>query len=150
VTSHGDRLLTRGDEWQGPAGRRDGSKSGLPLTLLQQSSKRLQIVCFTAAVLLSINWLGANWIEGQLAGEFQTPLQWAPPMIMLSASLVVLVLARSRWLSPSTVVSVGLVYMVVFSFCIPLSQYYNAFVGVDPLYLSGDLVGVSPVALDMH
>jgi serine/threonine-protein kinase len=149
VNRHGDRLLTRSDEWQAPAGRRGGSKSGLPLTLLQQSSKRLQIVCVIAVVLLAINWLGANWVEGELAGEFQTPLQWAPPTIMLSASLVVLILARSRWLSPSAIVTVGLVYMVVFSFCIPLSQYYNAFVGVDPLYLSADLVGESAVALWM-
>ncbi|UCC49020.1 MAG: serine/threonine protein kinase [Gemmatimonadota bacterium] len=96
-----------------------------------------------------MSWLGANWVEGDLATEFQTPLQWAPPTIMLSASLVVLILARSRWLSPSAIVRVGLVYMVVFSFCIPLSQYYNAFVGVDPLYLSRDLVGVSAVAVWM-
>jgi len=145
----GDRFLTRGDEWEAPLGRRDGPKSGLPLSLLQQSSRRLQIVCAIAAGLLIINWLLTNWFQGELALEFQTPLQWAPPTIMLSSSLIVLVLARSRWLSPSAVVTVGLVYMVVFSFCIPLSQYYNAFRGIDPVYLSGDLVGVSAVALWM-
>ena len=149
MTGPVDRFLTRGDEWEAPLGRRGGSKSGLPLSLLQQSSRRLQIVCALAAASLVINWLLANWFQGELALEFQTPLQWAPPTIMLSSSLVVLVLARSRWLSPSHVVTVGLVYMVVFSFCIPLSQYYNAFLGIDPQNLSGDLVGVSAVAIWM-
>ena len=149
MTGPVDRFLTRGDEWEAPLGRRGGSKSGLPLSLLQQSSRRLQIVCALAAASLVINWLLANWFQGELALEFQTPLQWAPPTIMLSSSLVVLVLARSRWLSPSHVVTVGLVYMVVFSFCIPLSQYYNAFLGIDPQDLSGDLVGVSAVAIWM-
>ncbi|KPK62042.1 MAG: hypothetical protein AMS21_08290, partial [Gemmatimonas sp. SG8_38_2] len=121
----------------------------MPLSLLQQSSRRLQIVCAIAAGLMAINWLFTNWAQGELAAEFQTPLQWAPPTIMLSASLVVLALARSRWLSPSRVVAVGLVYMVVFSFCIPLSEYYNAFVGINPQYLSGDLVAISPVAIWM-
>ncbi|MGD8700259.1 MAG: serine/threonine-protein kinase [Gemmatimonadales bacterium] len=143
------RILTRGEEWQAPPGRGDNSKSGLPLSLLQQSSRRLQFVCAVAAVLLVIYWIITNWGQGELAAEFQDPLQWVPPTMMLSASLVVLVLARSRWLSPSAIVTVGLVYMVVFSFCMPLSEYYNAFVGIDPQYLSGDLVGLSGVAIWM-
>jgi hypothetical protein len=149
VTGPGQRFLTRGDEWPVPPGRGDSSRSGLPLSLLQQSSRRLQIVCAVAAILLVIYWIISNWGQGELAAEFQDPLQWVPPTIMLSASLVVLILARSRWLSPSAVVTVGLVYMVVFSFCMPLSEYYNAFVGIDPQHLSGDLVGLSGVAIWM-
>lgn len=145
----GDRFITRGQDWRDRPGSSDGSKSGLPLSLLQQSSRRLQIVCAVAAGLLVIYWLIANWRQGELAAEFQDPLQWVPPTIMLSASLVVLVLARSRWLSPSAIVTVGLVYMVVFSFSMPLSEYYNTFVGIDPQYLSGDLVGLSGVAMWM-
>ena len=61
MTGPVDRFLTRGDEWEVPLGRRGGSKSGLLLSLLQQSSRRLQIVCAIAAGLLTINWLLANW-----------------------------------------------------------------------------------------
>jgi serine/threonine-protein kinase len=143
-----DHFLTRGDS-SGALPGSDSSKSGLPLSLLQQSSRRLQVVCAVVAVFLTIYWLLENRAQGELAAEFQTPLQWAPPAIMLFASLVVLALARSRWLSPSSVVSVGLVYMVIVSFCIPLSEYYNAFVGIDPQFLSGDLVGLSGVAIWM-
>ncbi len=132
-----------------PPGLRESSKSGLPLSLLRQSSRRLQVVCAVAASFLVIYWLIANRLQGELAAEFQDPAQWAAPAIMLTASLVVLVLARSRWLSPSAIVTVGLIYMVVFSFCIPLSEYYNAFVGIDPQYLSTDLVGLSGVAIWM-
>jgi serine/threonine-protein kinase len=149
MTDSGDRFLTRGEGWKARPGRSDSSKSGLPLSLLQQSSRRLQIVCVVAAGLLIIYWLISNWRQGELAAEFQDPLQWAPPTVMLLASLIVLALARSHRLSPSAMVSVGLVYMVVFSFCMPLSEYYNAFVGIDPQYLSGDLVGLSGVAVWM-
>jgi len=149
VAGPGGQFLTRSDEWEGPSEPRAGSKSGLPLSLLQQSSRRLQIVSAIAAALMLINWLITNLFQGELVAEFQTPLQWAAPAVMLVSSLVVLVLARSGWLSPAQVVTLGLVYMVVFAFCIPLSQYYNAFAGIDPVYLSGDLIGVSPVALWM-
>ncbi len=149
MTGPNDRFVTRSDKWQAPARRRDGSSTGLPLSLLQQSSRRLQIVSGIAVGLLLFSWLGGNWVEGELAMEFQDPLQWVSPTIMLAASLIVFVLTSGGWLSARRVVTVGLVYMVVFSFCIPLSEYYNAFVGVDPVYLSDDLVGLSTVALWM-
>jgi hypothetical protein len=145
----GDLQLTKGDGWESPAERPGRSETGLPLTLLRQSSTRLQVVCLVVFALVAVGWLAGNWIEGELAGEFRTPLQWAPPMVMLSASLIVFGLARSRWLTPASVITVGLVYQVVISFCIPLSQYYDTFQGVEAQYLSGDLVGVSPVALWM-
>lgn len=147
MTGHSDRYLTRGEGWQAPP--RESSKSGLPLSLLRQASKRLQIVCAVAAGSLAIYWVLANRVQGELAAEFQDPFQWVAPTIMLLSSLVVLTLARSRWLSPATVVKVGLAYMVIFSFCIPLSEYYNAFFGIDPQYLSRDLVGLSGVAIWM-
>jgi serine/threonine-protein kinase len=149
VTNPKDRLLTKGDEWEAPVKRPGRSTTGLPLSLLQQSSKRLQVVCLAVIALMAINWLGGNWVQGELVGEFETPLQWAPPAIMLIASIVVLWLVRSGWLAPSDIVTLGLAYQVVISFCIPLSQYYNAFVGVEAEFLSGDLIGVSPVALWM-
>lgn len=133
----------------GSDARSGGSKTGLPLTLLRQSSRRLQIVCLSVLILVTTGWAVGNWIEGELAAEFQTPLQWAPPVVMLAASLIVLALARGSWLATSTVITLGLVYQVVISYCIALSQYFNAFRGVRPEFISGDLVGVSAVALWM-
>jgi serine/threonine-protein kinase len=149
MNSPADLLLTKGGDWETPPGRSSRSKTGLPLTVLQQSSKRLQVVCVTLFGLVAFGWFAGNLIEGQLVGEFETPLQWAPPIVMLSASLIVFGLARSQWLTASAVITVGLAYEVVIAFCIPISEYYNAFRGVDPLYISGDLVGLSPVALWM-
>ncbi|UCF19781.1 MAG: serine/threonine protein kinase [Gemmatimonadota bacterium] len=145
----GDLLLTKGGDFpslSGPGGR---SATGLPLTLLRQSSKRLQAVSLTVVILLATGWLAANFIEGELAYEFQTPLQWAPPTLMLVASLIIFILARSSWLTPAGVITVGLVYEVIVSFCIALGQYYGTFTGLEARYISGDLVGVSAVALWM-
>jgi serine/threonine-protein kinase len=55
---------------------------------------------------------------------------------------------RSRS-SPSTITNVGLVYQVVVSFTLPISVYWNAFHGLPGERLTGDLVGVSVVALWM-
>ncbi len=149
MNGHEHRLLTRGGE-QEPLGERGGrTKTGLPLSLLKQSSTRLQIVCVVVVALLAINWLGVNLAEGQFAAEFDTPLNWAPPTMMILASLVVLGLAISEWLAPSSIITAGLVYQVIVSYCIALSQYYDAFVGIQTEYISVDLIGVSPVALWM-
>jgi serine/threonine-protein kinase len=149
MSGPGELLLSKGGGGETPPGRASRSKTGLPLTVLQQASKRLQVVCITLFGLVAIGWFAGNLIEGQLAGEFETPLQWAPPIVMLSASLIVLGLARSQRLTASAVITVGLAFQVVIAFCIPISEYYNAFPGVDPAYISGDLVGLSPVALWM-
>lgn len=144
-----DKLLTKSGEPASPRWRTSTTTPGLPLSLLRKASKRLQAVSLAVVILLATGWLAGNWIEGELAAEFQTPLQWAPPMTMLVASLVTFGLARSSWLTPSGVVTVGLVYEVIISFSIPLGQYYNTFVGVEAQYISGDLVGLSPVAIWM-
>jgi serine/threonine-protein kinase len=68
---------------------------------------------------------------------------------MLVASIVVLGLARSSWLSPAAVLRLGLVYQVIISFCIPISQYWGAFAGVGAEQVTGDLVGLSGVAMWM-
>ena len=142
-------FLTKGAGWKTPPERPGRSTTGLPFTILQQSATRLQVVSLLVVALIATGWLIGNWIEGELAGEFETPLQWAPPVTMLLGSLVVFGLARSSWLRIPAVITVGLVYQVVISYCIALSQYYNAFRGVAPEFISGDLVGVAPVALWM-
>ncbi len=149
MRSHDDRLVTKSGGLAAPLERPGPSTAGLPLSVLRQASRRLQAVSLSVIVLVVVGWLVGNWIEGDLAGEFQTPLQWGAPTAMLLASIITLALARSSRLSPSAVITVGLVYEVVIAFCIPLSQYWNTFRGVEPQYISGDLLGVSPVAIWM-
>jgi hypothetical protein len=98
-------------------------------------------------VTLAFIWLGANWVEGELASEFANPLQYGPGVTMMASSLLVFFLVRSSRLTPSAVVMVGLVFQVVVSFCIPVSQYYGAFYGLDAERLTGDLVGLSSVSV---
>jgi serine/threonine-protein kinase len=97
-------------------------------------------------VLLAFGWLGGNWVEGELAAEFADPLQFGPGVAMIVASLVVLFLVRSSRLSPPAVITVGLVYQVIVSFCIPISEYWGTFRGVGVEFLTSDLVGFSGVA----
>ncbi len=144
-----DRSLTKSGEAASPSWRTGTSTAGLPLSLLRKASRRLQAVSISVVVLVASGWLAGNWIEGELAAEFQTPLQWASPMTLLVASLVTFGLARSSWLTPPAVVIVGLVYEVVVSFSIPLGQYWSTFAGIEAQYISGDLVGLSPVAIWM-
>ncbi len=120
---------------------------GLPLSVLRKASKRLQIICVLLFVILAFSWLGGNWVEGELAGEFRNPFQWAPGVTMMAASLLVFFLVRSPRLSPSAVIVVGLVFQVVISFSIPISNYYQAFYGLEAERLTIDLIGLSSVAV---
>ncbi len=90
-----DILLTKRGEPTSPRRRAGTSTPGRPLSLLQKASRRLQAVSFSVVVLIATGWLAGNWIEGELAAEFQTPLQWASPMKILVASLITFGLARS-------------------------------------------------------
>ena len=123
------------------------STPGLPLSVLRDASKRLQIICVVLFVTLAFTWLGANWTEGQLAGEFSNPFQWVPGVTMMAASLVVFLSVRSARLSPAAVIVVGLVFQVVVSFCIPLSHMYGAYYGLEAQRLTSDLIGLSSVAV---
>jgi hypothetical protein len=148
--SDSDRLLmTKGYGLPTPSRRTGRSRPGLPLSLLRKASKRLQIICVVLFVTLAFNWLGANWVEGQLASEFSNPLQFGPGMTMMVASLLVFGLVRSSRLSPSAVIAVGLAFQVVVSFCIPISHLYGAFYGLEAERLTSDLVGLSSVAIWM-
>ena len=123
------------------------SATGLPLSVLRDASKRLQIICAVLFVTLAVTWLGANWTEGQLAGEFTDPFQWVPGTTMMAACLLVFFLVRSPRLSPGTVIVVGLVFQVVVSFCIPISHMYGAYYGLEAQRLTSDLLGLSSVAV---
>ncbi len=52
-------------------------------------------------------------------------------------------------MSPTAVITVGLVYQVIISFCIPISEYYGAFRGMAAEQINDDLVGLSSVAVWM-
>jgi serine/threonine-protein kinase len=144
-----DLLLTKGGGRQRPTEGGTRTTTRLPLSLLRNASRRLQAVCLVLIGVLAIGWLGSNWIEGDLASEFADPLQYGPGVTMIVASLVVLGLIRSSWLSPSAVITLGLVYQVIISFCIPISEYYGAFSGVGAEQITDDLVGLSSVAIWM-
>jgi serine/threonine-protein kinase len=128
---------------------RGRSTTGLPVSLARQASKRLQAVCVALIAVLAIGWLGVNWIEGQLPHEFSDPMQYGPGVTMLAASLLVLGLARNSRLSAAVVIRLGLVYQVIISFCIAFSQYWGAFDGVGTEQVTGDVVGLSAVAMWM-
>jgi serine/threonine-protein kinase len=100
-------------------------------------------------VILAFSWLGGNWVEGELASEFTDPLEYGPGVMMMASSLLLFVLVRSSRLSPSTVIAVGLVFQVIISFCIPISQYYGAFYELQARHLTSDVVGLSSVAIWM-
>ncbi|MEJ2371779.1 MAG: serine/threonine-protein kinase [Gemmatimonadales bacterium] len=144
-----DLLLTKSDGRSRPSDTPTRSSTQLPLSLLRNASKRLQAVCVVLIVSLAIGWLGTNWIEGDLPSEFADALQYGPDVTMIVGSLVVLGLIRSSWLSPAGVITLGLVYQVVISFCIPISEYYGAFRGVGAEQITDDLVGLSTVAIWM-
>lgn len=123
------------------------STPGLPPSVLRDASKRLQIICAVLFVALAFNWIGANWIEGQLAGEFTNPFQYVPGVTMMIAALIVFLLVRSPRLSASAVIVVGLVFQVVVSYCIPLSHLYGAYYGLEAERLTSDLIGLSSVSV---
>ena len=149
MSERADVTLTKGDRRRFTAPRSGRGTPGLPLSLLRKASNRLQIICAVLFVVLAFNWLGANWVQGQLRGEFSDPLQFGPGVLMMAASLLVLGLVRSSRLKPSALVAVGLVFQVVISFCIPVSHYYGAFYGLEAGQLTSDLVGLSSVVVWM-
>jgi hypothetical protein len=142
-------LLTVGAGGKTLPGGVEGSPHSLPVFLLRKVSRRLQIVSATGIVLFLVGWLGINTIEGELAWEFRTPFQWAPNVAVLLASGLVFALARSKRLPLQRIITLGLVYEVVISYCIPLGAYWGEFRGLDPAYINRDVVGFSGVALWM-
>ena len=127
----------------------DRTTPSLPLSVLRQASRRLQAVCVVLFTFLSVGWLGGNWLDGDLRSEFTDPLQFGPGLTMMTASLIVLALVRSPRLSPHRVITVGLVYQVIISFCIPISEYWTTFRGMTAGSINDDVVGLSMVAVWM-
>jgi len=93
------------------------------------------------------SWFLLSWLWGELHHEWETPFQWGGPVLMLTSSLVVFLLARSSRLSEKRVESLGLSYEVVAAWGMPVTTYWSTFRDVPPELITFDLVGFSPVAI---
>jgi serine/threonine-protein kinase len=141
--------MTLGTKAPTLVGEKGRASYSLPISLLEKASRRLQILCAIGITLILIGWIGVNLVEGELVHEFQNPLQWAPNAVIFLASVLVLTLARSSRLPLTRIVTVGLVYEVVISYCIPLGEYWGVFRGIETWYINSDVVGFSGVAIWM-
>ena len=114
--------------------------------LVVQAARRLEIVSSVALVAVLLLWLLVNFLEGEIANEFASPAQWAPPIAALTSSAAMLLIARSgRWSSP-TLIRIGLVYEVVMSISVACGAYLVAFHGLDASDLTNDRIGFNGVA----
>ena len=114
--------------------------------LVVQAARRLEIVSTLAFAALLLLWLLVHLIQGDLADEFGALHEWAPPIAALAASAAMLLIARSRRWSSSTLVRIGLVYEVVISIAITCAYYLGAFEGMAASDVTVDRIGFSAVA----
>jgi serine/threonine-protein kinase len=113
--------------------------------LVVQAARRLEIVSTVALIAVLLLWLLVNFLENELANEFASPLQWAPPIAALTSSAAMLLIARSgRW-SSATLIRIGLVYEVVMAVSVASGAYLVAFQGLDASDLSNDRIGFNGV-----
>src|SRR5215211_926875 len=142
VRARADLLLTKtAPSSHRPA--REGSGDRVADHLRRQAVRRLEIVAWLTFASQFIVWLAVNLVQGTLADEFATPLQWAFPIGVMAASAAVGLLARSERLDPALIVRLGLVYQVAISFGIAAGSYVGAFRGVDPHAISFDRTGLT-------
>ena len=109
---------------------RDRSRSPgaeLPVRLLTQAIRRLQVVVGLIVMLTAIGWIGVNALEGEFLDEFRRPGDWIPPTVGLAASLAVFLLTRSSRFSVLTILKVGLAYEVLVSYGMAAGQYWDTF-----------------------
>jgi eukaryotic-like serine/threonine-protein kinase len=114
--------------------------------LQRQAVRRLELVALMAFASQLLVWLAVNLVQGSLAEEFASPLEWGFPVGAMAASLGIALLIRSGRMPPSTIVRFGLVYQVVVSFAIAAGSYFGAFARLDPEEITFDRVGLTFVA----
>jgi serine/threonine-protein kinase len=117
--------------------------------LQRQAVRRLRLLAVITFVALLVMWIVVNLIQGSFAREFGSPLQWGFPVTILVASLAVALLTRNKRLSPATLIRVGLLYQVVFSFGLAGGVYVGAFEGVAPDTITFERTGLTFVGLWM-
>ncbi len=143
------RFLTIAEE-QDRADREGGRPaSSIPPVLLRQATGRIPLVCLTIAAGFGLGWLGTTAFAGDLPAEFSDFFQWGPPSIVIVTSLALFGVARRNWVSPTTLVNLGLVYEVLVSHALALTQYAGAFEGMLPGDINRDRIGWGVVALFM-
>lgn len=127
---------------------RDAGRGGgdLPPSLVRQAAKRLRVVSLVIIGILTWSWF-VTAINGDLSHELSVPVEWVPRVVLLVASVVTFLITWRSRSSPSAITNVGLIYLVVVSFAVSIAQYWNAFRGLPGERLTGDLVGISPVAI---
>jgi len=143
----GSHLATRPDPpW---IVRADGTPAHDPALAIpaRTVATRLRLLAMLVIANLLVVWVGVNAAEGQLLSEFRRLVNWVPQAVMILASIAVIVVTSRPHLLPRHLVAVGLGYEVVISACIPISQYWDAMLTLEPWEVNGDLVGLSFVGL---
>jgi serine/threonine-protein kinase len=112
----------------------------------RRAVRRLQLVGALTFASQLVVWLAVNLVQGTLAEEFSTPLEWGFPVGVMVASLGIILLSRSPRLDPAKVIRFGLFYLVVISFGIAAGSYLGAFKGAAADSISFDRVGLTFVA----
>lgn len=113
--------------------------------LVVQAARRLEIVSTVALIAVVVLWLLVNFFEGEMANEFASPEQWAPPITALTSSAAMLLIARSGRLPHATLIRIGLIYEVVMSISVACGAYLVAFHGLQASDLTNDRIGVNGV-----
>jgi eukaryotic-like serine/threonine-protein kinase len=142
VRARADLLLTK----TAPISQREGpGRSGDRVAdhLRRQAVRRLEVVAWLTFSIQFVVWLAVNLVQGTLADEFATPLQWPFPIGVMAASVAVGLVARRERLDPATIVRLGLVYQVAITFGIAAGTYVGAFRGVNPDAITFDRTGLT-------
>jgi len=142
VRARADLLLTKTAPPSQRSGRGD-SGDRVADHLRQQAVQRLEVVAWLTLAGQLVVWLAVNVVQGTLADEFATPLEWGFPIGVMAASVGIALLSRNESVDPAIIVRLGLVYQVAISFGIAAGTYVGAFKGVEPDAIQFDRVGLS-------
>lgn len=121
----------------------------LPPVLLRQAPGRLRLLCLIFLAVQSISWIGVNVLEGEFLGEFERLHDWVPGTLSIVISLIVFFIAGNRQIRPQTLITIGLIYQVIISYCVAFLGYWGVFLGLTPDAIVGDRIGLQPVAIWM-
>jgi eukaryotic-like serine/threonine-protein kinase len=111
--------------------------------LQRRAVRRLELVAWITLAAQLLVWLTVNLVQGTLADEFDTPLEWGFPFTVAAASLGMGLLTRNQGLTPATVVRFGLIYQVVISFGIAGGSYFGGFERVAADAIQFDTIGLT-------
>jgi serine/threonine-protein kinase len=98
--------------------------TGLPADLLQDSARRLRVM----ALLGAFAFLMANFVSPFLEPDaidrlLAHPSHWLPGVVSIAIALIVALATRNPRFAPETILNLGLVFQVIFSFGIAAAEY---------------------------